>query len=328
MSSDSLKSDQKIKLFEISKVINKVKIVPSNNDANDNEKKEQRDLNISLNRLSNHFQCLVETQESIKQSTNNQEISSIRGNIIDWLLEISDKIKALNQETLFKAIFLFDSYLSKINVDLVDIDAKKLHFISVVCFFISYKFQETSVMNLDFVQNKLLSNQYEKSEIVALETDILIKLNFQINFPTVNSFLEIFIELLLLHYKDKSLIKIFRIIYNFVCKISLFVDQFIINEFPLKVSIICFKTSMISMKNLGYINDKQYLEIENIINTFVEKHIEFEKLTQLANGLFLAILKQEQLGLHKFIFSNYYNKLKKSQEENISYQNEKIEILI
>ena len=275
--------------------------------------------------LYNYLSDLISSSyEVLEDYTNIQiDIMPIRGNIIDWLLVISDLI-TITQETFFKTITLFDKYISKLTNE--EKEANKLHFIAVVCFFISYKFEETGVMTLEFVSEKLLRSKYTKKEILAQETQILCTLNFRLNFPTINTFSNIIIEAFKSYQAEqeqtintyqldqayasklKNFIPKLACIFNFVNKISLFVDEFIFGTKPFKLAIINLKTTFMLMKNLGILDNKTF-NCDSLMNELAGDFLnekQFKQIDIMAKGLYLAIMNQEKTGCHEKIFEDYY----------------------
>jgi len=294
------------------------KIIKSNTKTNINTKTS---CNTSTyiqsfpnSQLYTHLTNLIESQETIEKYTNIQEnIIPTRGNIIDWLLVVADRIK-ITQETFFKAITIFDKYISKLTTEIID--PNKLQFIAVICFFIAYKFEETGVMTLDFVESKLLHFKYTKKDIVAQETNILLTINFKLNFPTINTFTNIIIEAIktLPSIKNEdnknNFISKLSCIFNFVNKISLFVDEFIFGVKCFKISLINTKTTLMLMKEMRFITNENYKEIEQLIDDLSKDYITNEKqIDIMASGLYLAIINQEKQGSHKNLFQSYYNNI-------------------
>jgi hypothetical protein len=262
--------------------------------------------------IQNHLVNLLNSQGTIPNYTSiHKNIIPLRGNIIDWLLVVAERLK-ITQETFFKTIMLFDKYIAEQATEVND--PNKIHFLAVICFFISYKFEETLVMNLDFVEDKLLRFKYTKKEIVSQETEILLTLNFKLNFPSVNTFSNIIIEILKkstqLPNKAKFLPKL-DVIYNFVNKISLFVDEFIFNTEAFKISMINFRTTLMLMKNLNLVQEDELKEMESSINSLANEFINRKQVEIMASGLYLAIMNQEKQGCHQNLFQSYYNNIEK-----------------
>jgi hypothetical protein len=289
-------------------------IITSNIDCSDQDTVTIDQLANSINiinnniDLKNHLLDQISSQVEVSNySQRSYNVLAIRGNIIDWLLVLTDKIKSA-QETFFKAIMLFDTYISKI-IDNEELDPKQLHFIAVICFFISYKFEETGVMTVDFVEKNLLYSKFTPKEIVMMETKILITINFKIKFPTLNTFSNILAENIKNIVKDKNFVDKFNCINTFVNKISLFVDEFIFECKPFNISLINFHTTLIIMKDLGLISDSEFFILDNSIKTLAIDQITSRQIDVLALGLYKAIVHQEKNKCHENLFFNYYSNI-------------------
>jgi len=281
--------------------------------------------------LISHLSNLSNSQLNIMNYSDihNNDILITRGNLIDWLLVVSEKIK-ITDETFFKTIMLFDNYLGKVKNEISD--PKELHFIAVVCFFIAFKFEETKVITLEFLETNLLNNKYTRKEISTKEIEILLTLNFKVNFPSVNTFSNTITEIIKTTIKSsipnglagftEDFLRKFECIYNFVNKISLFVDEFIFDAKAYNISLVNFHATLILLCKLNSIPDNIYdtlYEFESVLAT--NGGISTKKIDLYASGLYLAIVNQEKNGLHKNLFDGY----QKSIEQII--QDEKIKMM-
>ena len=118
--------------------------------------------------------------------------------LLDWLIEVHLKFKLL-PETLFLTINILDRYLS-----LQSIHRKYLQLLGVTSMFISCKYEEIYYPKIkDFIY--MTDNAYNKEEFIKMENDVLKKLEFNLSFPTILKFLEIFKEKLNVKNKKKFL---------------------------------------------------------------------------------------------------------------------------
>ncbi len=118
--------------------------------------------------------------------------------LLDWLIEVHLKFKLL-PETLFLTINILDRYLS-----LQSIHRKYLQLLGVTSMFISCKYEEIYYPKIkDFIY--MTDNAYNKEEFIKMENDVLKKLEFNLSFPTILKFLEIFKEKLNVSNKKKFL---------------------------------------------------------------------------------------------------------------------------
>lgn len=108
--------------------------------------------------------------------------------LIDWLIQVHIKYQ-LRQETLFLTINLIDRYLG-----VADITRKSLQLVGVSAMLIACKYEEIypPVAN-DFVY--ITDYAYTKEEILAMESTILVTLDFDVHFTSSLRFLERFMLL-------------------------------------------------------------------------------------------------------------------------------------
>ena len=122
----------------------------------------------------------------------------MRAILIDWLIDVHLKYKMVPQ-TMYISVNLIDRFLS-IN----ETSRIKLQLVGVTAMFIASKYEEIYPPELkDFVY--ITDNAYVKSEVLDMESKMLICLNFDITFPTQWSFLEIFRKKLNLDIKTFNL---------------------------------------------------------------------------------------------------------------------------
>jgi hypothetical protein len=97
----------------------------------------------------------------------------MRSVLINWLLEIQHKL-ALSDRTLFMAVAIFDRYLAK-----KVITRQRLQLLGITSFFIASKFEDVNPPDI----NQLVyfcDDIYSREEIISLEADILIVLEFNL----------------------------------------------------------------------------------------------------------------------------------------------------
>jgi hypothetical protein len=122
----------------------------------------------------------------------------MRAILVDWLIEVHFKFK-LSQETLFLCTYLIDKYLSKILIS-----KNKLQLVGISALLIACKYEEIFSPELrDFVY--VTDKAYTKEEILALETDMLAILKFDITVPSSLKFFQILAQNLDLGEKETSL---------------------------------------------------------------------------------------------------------------------------
>ena len=108
--------------------------------------------------------------------------ASMREILVDWLIEVHLKFKLL-PETLYLTVNLIDRYLEKQNVL-----RNKLQLVGVTAMLIASKYEEIyPPIVTDFVY--ITDNAYDKQEILEMEYNILIKLEFSLNIHSSYRFL-------------------------------------------------------------------------------------------------------------------------------------------
>ena len=114
-----------------------------------------------------------------RQNDINPKMRSI---LIDWLIEVHDKFK-LQPQTLWLSINILDRYLEKVQVH-----RSKLQCVGISALLIASKYEEIyppEVKDCVFITD----NAYDRPEILAMESSILIQLAYQITVPTGYHFL-------------------------------------------------------------------------------------------------------------------------------------------
>lgn len=108
--------------------------------------------------------------------------------LIDWLVQVQMKYQ-LRTETLFLTIHLIDCYLSR-----QSINRKNLQLVGVAGMFIASKYEEIYPPTVDdFVY--LTDSAYRKEDVLQMERDMLVKLDFNVHFTSAFRFLERFMQL-------------------------------------------------------------------------------------------------------------------------------------
>jgi hypothetical protein len=113
----------------------------------------------------------------------------MRAILLDWLVDVHLKFKLVH-ETLFLTAQIIDRFLSK-----VEINRNKLQLVGVASLFIASKYEEIYPPELkDFVY--ITDKAYSKADILQMEKEILVELNFDITYPSTLRFLEVYLQLL------------------------------------------------------------------------------------------------------------------------------------
>lgn len=106
----------------------------------------------------------------------------MRSILIDWLVDVCLKFE-LQPHILFNTVGLIDRYL-----EVVSIERTKLQLVGVACLMITSKFEEVfPPMLKDYLS--VCDNAYSKKELLKIESDILIRMNFKIMHTSSYEFL-------------------------------------------------------------------------------------------------------------------------------------------
>lgn len=106
----------------------------------------------------------------------------MRAILVDWLVEVHMKFK-LSPETLFLTVNLIDRYLER-----CEVLRSQLQLLGVTCLMIAAKYEEIwppSVQELVYI----CDNAYTRTQIIKMETQVLVALKYQITQPSAHIFL-------------------------------------------------------------------------------------------------------------------------------------------
>lgn len=159
----------------------------------------------------------------------------MRGILVDWMVEVQENFE-LNHETLYLAVKLVDHYLA-VSV----ITREKLQLIGSTAVLVASKFEERCPPCLDdFLY--ICDDAYKKEELVAMEMDILQKLNFDINIPVPYRFLRRFGKCAHASMETLTLAR-------YICELTL-QDYDFVQESASKMAASCLLLAL-KMKDLG-----------------------------------------------------------------------------
>ena len=109
----------------------------------------------------------------------------MRGILVDWVIEVHLKFKYF-PETLYLAINLIDRYLER-----TQILRNRLQLVAVAALLIASKYEEIYANEVkDFVF--ISDNAYSREEVLSMEEQILISLEFNVTIASSYRFLERF----------------------------------------------------------------------------------------------------------------------------------------
>ena len=111
-----------------------------------------------------------------------------RAFLIEWIIDVHRKFRLL-PETLYVTVFILDRFLS-----LQSIKKSQLHILGVTSLLISTKYEEIYPPDLKDLLT-VSENKFTKAEVLKMEQQILITLQFDLTSPSSYRFLERFRKL-------------------------------------------------------------------------------------------------------------------------------------
>ena len=127
----------------------------------------------------------------------NKEILTKRTKIVEWLQFVCKNLNFKN-ETVFKAIHLFDLYMSKVKRDSTSLGEIQLS--AVACLNLACKLEEINCNYMSFLKEHLLDDEknqytYTLKDLANKETEILRVLNYKLSSPTIYQFNNVFMQI-------------------------------------------------------------------------------------------------------------------------------------
>ena len=144
------------------------------------------DIYLNMRAAEKEFNVSPDYLTKVQLPTEVKDTS--RAFLVEWIIDVHRKFRLL-PETLYVTVFLIDRYLST-----KPIKKSQLHILGVTSLLISTKYEEIYPPNLD----ELLSvseNKFTREEVLKMEMDMLITLQFNITTPSAYRFLERFRKL-------------------------------------------------------------------------------------------------------------------------------------
>ncbi|XP_010461520.1 PREDICTED: cyclin-A3-4-like isoform X2 [Camelina sativa] len=109
----------------------------------------------------------------------------MRAVLVDWLVEVAEEYKLVS-DTLYLTVSYIDRFLS-----VKPINRQKLQLVGVSAMLIASKYEEIGPPKVeDFCY--ITDNTFTKQEVVSMEADILLALQFELGCPTIKTFLRRF----------------------------------------------------------------------------------------------------------------------------------------
>ena len=138
------------------------------------------EIDVYLRSIENRF--IVNPAYMEAQSDINEKMRAI---LVDWLVDVHIRFKLI-QETLFLTVNLIDRFLEKENLP-----RDRLQLLGVTTMLIASKYEEIYPPEVkDFVY--ITDNAYTKEDILMMEQRVLKVLEFNLNVPSSNRFLQRF----------------------------------------------------------------------------------------------------------------------------------------
>ena len=175
-----------------------------------------------------YYNLLQEEQKGIKpmvvynyMADQNEINEQMRSILIDWLIDVHHKFQ-FRDETLFMTVLIIDRFCT-----IRQISRARLQLLGITAMMIACKHEEIELPKMeDFIY--ITDNAYTKKEIVKLENDILIALNFELLYPSPIKFYE---------YLSVN--------FNFDKKAH-FMGKYLMETFLLDIKYVKYKASVIS----------------------------------------------------------------------------------
>ena len=119
-----------------------------------------------------------------------------RAFLVEWIIDVHRKFR-LVPETLYVTVFLIDRFLS-----LKQIKKSQLHILGVTSLLISTKYEEIYPPELKDLLS-VSENKFSRAEVLKMEREMLITLQFDVTTPSAYRFLERFRKLAITLNDDK-----------------------------------------------------------------------------------------------------------------------------
>ena len=243
------KDDDKIKVkyFDISKI--------------NNTQVPKEYINIIYYNLLKEEERGIKPMPDYTYMSRQKEINNkMRSILVDWIIDVHFKF-GFTDETLFMTISIIDRYLS-----ISQISRTNFQLLGITALMIACKHEEIDLPKIeDFIY--ITDNAYVKDEVIKMEEEVLIKLNFSFLYPSPIKFF----EYLSLHF-------------NFSKKHHM-MGKYLMESFLLEVKNTKYKPSIIScacayivmkffkMSNYQESYNKKFYVLDETVEKFSEHNI-------------------------------------------------------
>jgi hypothetical protein len=253
-------------------------------------------------------------EEYLKNILINHSITPyMRMKMVDWMVEIFTTIPT-KEITFFISVNIMDRffYFSKRQYK-----ADDLHLIGICSIFLAFKYSETNPLKLDFLVEKIAHNKFKRNEIIKMEEEILIVLNFNLLKPTLYEFTMLYFRNIFYCIENFYNIK------NIYLKNTLkeYIDNYNIDLFEnnkfLLIDKYYDKWIMIEKYNDNMRNYVKSIIIYLLMMCMQDYEIICEKKPLVAGSIiFVAIKICEEVNKEKYIDDYLIDKLKILTKEN------------
>lgn len=128
----------------------------------------------------------------------NEVKDTSRAFLVEWIIDVHRKFR-LCAETLYVTVFLIDRFLS-----LKQIKKNQLHILGVTSLLISTKYEEIYPPELKDLLS-VSENKFSRNEVLAMEREMLMTLQFECTAPSAYRFLERYHKLSNIAKNDKRI---------------------------------------------------------------------------------------------------------------------------
>ena len=139
--------------------------------------------------MEHYLKTETMNQPKVKYMEGQQFITErMRSILIDWIIEVHFQFK-LKVESLFLTVNLIDRFLEKVQVT-----KENLQLVGVSAMLIACKYEEIwPPLIKDYIH--ISDNAYDKQQIITMENNMLMELDFNVNFVSSHNFLERFVQI-------------------------------------------------------------------------------------------------------------------------------------
>jgi hypothetical protein len=115
--------------------------------------------------------------------------------LCQWAYNVINTIKNIDKSIAVIGIQYFDRFMSSKLGSRFLIGSREFQLAFIGCLIVSLKAREGMVVEVDFITNVLCNNLYSQREILAIEIEVLIALEWRLNGPTPQDFVGYFLDL-------------------------------------------------------------------------------------------------------------------------------------